>query len=222
MRIKITANGPYHVIGGVPIRETVMVSRGDHRELAPGRELSQGAEYFLCRCGHSKNAPFCDGTHASVKFHGEETASREPYAKRVVDVTKGKTMVLLDDNRCAYARFCHRGGESVWDLTEQDSDPHKRAEALKAASACPSGRLVMTDYAGKLLEEANTPEIVILQDPEEGVSAGIFVKGPIVVEAADGTEYEVRNRVTLCRCGKSADKPFCDASHVRVGYVDRK
>jgi len=222
MRIKITENGPYHVAGRVPIRETIMTSVGDHRELAPGRELPQGEEYFLCRCGHSKNAPFCDGTHVSVKFHGAETASREPYAKRVADMTKGKTMVLLDDDRCAYARFCHRGGESIWDLTEQDRDPRKRAEALKAAADCPSGRLVMANYAGEILEEANTPEIVILQDPEEGVSAGIFVKGPIVVEAADGAEYEVRNRVTLCRCGKSEDKPFCDASHVCVRYVDRK
>ncbi|MHB8164175.1 MAG: CDGSH iron-sulfur domain-containing protein [Methanoregula sp.] len=31
---------------------------------------------------------------------------------------------------------------------------------------------------------------------------------------ADGKPYTVRNRVTLCRCGKSGNKPFCDGSHV--------
>jgi CDGSH-type Zn-finger protein len=38
------------------------------------------------------------------------------------------------------------------------------------------------------------------------------------VVAADGTPYEVRNRVTLCRCGNSRNKPFCDGSHEDVGF----
>ena len=36
----------------------------------------------------------------------------------------------------------------------------------------------------------------------------------------DGTEYELRNRYALCRCGASRNKPFCDAMHVTVGYED--
>jgi CDGSH-type Zn-finger protein len=39
------------------------------------------------------------------------------------------------------------------------------------------------------------------------------VRGGITIESADGVPYEVRNRVTLCRCGRSDNKPFCDASH---------
>ena len=41
-----------------------------------------------------------------------------------------------------------------------------------------------------------------------------------VVQSADGSTYEVRNRMTLCRCGRSANKPFCDGSHEEVGFRD--
>jgi CDGSH-type Zn-finger protein len=46
------------------------------------------------------------------------------------------------------------------------------------------------------------------------------VRGGIEVTSADGDAYEVRNRVTLCRCGASANKPFCDASHASVGFTE--
>src|SRR6266536_1245907 len=48
----------------------------------------------------------------------------------------------------------------------------------------------------------------------------LWVRGGVPVEAADGFEYEVRNRVTLCRCGYSKNKPFCDGSHVRTKFKD--
>ena len=47
----------------------------------------------------------------------------------------------------------------------------------------------------------------------------MFVHGRIALEAADGTEYERRNRYALCRCGVSRNKPFCDAMHVNVGFA---
>jgi CDGSH-type Zn-finger protein len=46
----------------------------------------------------------------------------------------------------------------------------------------------------------------------------LWVRGGIPVVAADGEPYEVRNRVTLCRCGASGNKPFCDASHAQIGF----
>ena len=58
------------------------------------------------------------------------------------------------------------------------------------------------------------------QDPAEGVSGGLWVRGGITVESADGFRYETRNRVTLCRCGASRNKPFCDGSHAEVRFTD--
>ncbi len=62
--------------------------------------------------------------------------------------------------------------------------------------------------------------IGIVEDPAEGVAGPLWVRGGIPVVAADGEPYEVRNRVTLCRCGASKNKPFCDASHASIGFTD--
>ncbi|MDL2224841.1 CDGSH iron-sulfur domain-containing protein [Eubacteriales bacterium OttesenSCG-928-M02] len=218
MRIKVTENGPYMVTGGIPIYERIIAQKDHRNVLEKGRELPQGESYALCRCGGTKNAPFCDGTHLENGFDGTETASRKPYADRLEDAIEGDTMWLLDDGRCAFARFCHSARGDVWSLAYQDTDPENRADAIRMAAECPSGRLVAMDKDGNVLEDELAPAIIILQDPEKDASAGIFVQGPIVIEAADGTEYEVRNRVALCRCGHSTNKPFCDAVHVSIGY----
>ena len=49
----------------------------------------------------------------------------------------------------------------------------------------------------------------------------LWVTGGIAVEGADGETYEVRNRATLCRCGASKNKPFCDGEHTKIGFSDR-
>jgi CDGSH-type Zn-finger protein len=215
-------NGPYHVTGSIPLKEYIIVQKGRHMEYSEGKTFPLQEEYFLCRSGQSKNAPYCDGTHVAAGFNGKEVAAKEPFLERITDTTEGETMKLLDDGRCCYARFCHRDAGTVWRLTAQDFDPEKREQALIAASECPSGRLAAYDFEDNLLEDTYEAEISIIQDPAMGVSAGIYVKGPITIEAADGTEYEVRNRITLCRCGQSKNKPFCDAYHINADYVDDK
>ena len=220
-KIKIVKNGPYLVSGNVPLSEKNIVPKGKINEYHPGRQFPQKEEYALCRCGHSKNAPYCDGSHVKVDFDGTETASRASFADRA-QLLEGPDLSLLDDNRCAYARFCHREEGSVWELTEESDDPHLRSEAIIAASECPTGRLVAIDRDGTEIEPKFDPEIEILQDIEYRVSGPIFVKGNIPIEAEDGFVYEVRNRVALCRCGKSRNKPFCDATHVNANYRDNK
>ena len=51
-----------------------------------------------------------------------------------------------------------------------------------------------------------------------------LVTGPFTLTDADGEVYELPagSSVVLCRCGHSANKPFCDASHKRVDFVARE
>jgi len=219
-KIKIAQNGPYIVTGNVPLQEKIIVKKGKGYEYKDGRDFPQAEEYHLCRCGKSKNAPFCDGTHVAVNFVGTETASRAKYEDRA-DLLEGPGIALLDDDRCAFARFCHSDKGNTWSLMEHSDRLEYKEKAIKTASDCPTGRLTAIDKeTGRAIEPEYEPSIDIIQDPEEGVSAGIFVKGGIPIEAADGELYEIRNRVTLCRCGKSYNKPFCDAMHVTTGFSD--
>jgi CDGSH-type Zn-finger protein len=218
--IKVSRNGPYLVSGHVPLDEQVINVIGHHNELQPGSDLSQADNYALCRCGHSGHAPMCDGSHVKVHFEGTEVADRRDFADRPLKKVTGETMTLLDDERCAFSRFCHQEHGDVWSETEKDSDPVQRAEAIKGAAECIAGRLVMVDDSGDPIEKARTTRISIVQDPAKKVSGPLFVQGPIQVTSVAGEPYEVRNRQALCRCGGSENKPFCDATHVSIGYHD--
>ncbi|HHU91026.1 MAG TPA: iron-binding protein, partial [Clostridiaceae bacterium] len=218
--IKILKNGPYLVSGSIPLSEKIIVSIDEENKYIDGQKLPQSEEYVLCRCGKSNTAPFCDGTHVKTDFDGTETAEKNTYEDRS-ELLEGPGIDLLDDNRCAFARFCHRKKGDVWQLVENSFNEENIQEAIRGACDCPTGRLVARDKQGNEIDPEYEPSIDIIQDYQMSVSGGIFVKGKIPIESSDGSTYEVRNRVVLCRCGKSKNKPFCDATHLLVDYVDK-
>ncbi len=215
MKIKINKDGPYTVTGGIPLSDQILVPDAEGLSIRwqKGQEYQVKDEYDLCRCGHSKTKPFCDLTHNEIFFDGTETASRKPFIDQIEPPTIGPELVLTDVVAlCASARFCDRAG-GVWDNTRASDNPEARKIALQEVWDCPAGRLVLHDKNGKLLEPKFNPSIGLEIDPVKKVLGPIWVRGGIPIESADGTLYEIRNRVTLCRCGKSANKPFCDGKH---------
>lgn len=220
-KIKIISKGPYKVSGNIPLVEKTITRKGNTYVLTENNVIPHAEEYSLCRCGESKKAPFCDGSHLNVGFVGAETASKEPYQSRA-KLIKGKTLDLLDDNRCAFARFCHQEHGTVWELVEKAEKPELCQEAIQGSNECPTGRLTIVQKDGEWIEPDYESSIEIVQDPEMRVSAGLFVKGPIALEGADGQLYEKTTRTALCRCGKSRNMPFCDANHIRIKYSDKK
>ncbi|HEY5556743.1 CDGSH iron-sulfur domain-containing protein [Acetobacterium sp.] len=219
-KIEIVEDGPYIVSGNVNLSEKIITPKGIGYEYKDGRQFPQSEEYKLCRCGKSKDAPFCDDSHEKVGFKGTETASKAKYIDRA-EVFEGPGLDLMDDHRCALARFCHTEEGNTWDLLEVSDDPKYREAVIKGASECPTGRLVALDKTGKAFEPEYEPSIEILQDPENGASAGISVKGNIPIVSSDGETYEIRNRVVLCRCGQSNNKPFCDIGHIHTTFSDK-
>ena len=216
MRIKVSKNGPYLVTGGIPLTEQTLIPDADGYSVGYRESKKYPAQenYDLCRCGHSSDKPFCDMTHLDIGFDGTETASREPYLNQAKERTVGPELELTDAQAlCASARFCDRAG-GVWDNTRQSDDPEAKRIAIEEVGFCPAGRLVIWNKEGNAIEPEFEPSIALIQDPVAGVIGPIWVRGGIPVEADDGTIYEIRNRVTLCRCGKSSHKPFCDGCHV--------
>jgi CDGSH-type Zn-finger protein len=217
MKITVTKNGPYIVTGGVPIvvAEICNDNEGYCRTWKIVDRYPVKEQCALCRCGHSENKPFCDGTHAKTRFNGTETAGNEPYLSHA-EIIRGPELELTDyHGLCVHARFCMRAG-GIWNLTGQSDIPEKRDTAIEEASNCPSGRLVIRDLrSGELVEPVLEKSIVVIEYPAKGEHGPLWVRGGIPVVSADGKPYTVRNRVTLCRCGRSNNKPFCDGSHVQ-------
>lgn len=221
-KVMITKDGPYMVSGSLPINKQIIGigKEGEPEKWTNGKKYPANEPCALCRCGQSKNKPFCDGTHAKVGFDGTETASKKPFDKQA-EVMNGPTLRLKDASAfCARARFCHRNG-GTWELTKHSDNPKARKIAIEEACNCPSGRLVECDKkTEKALESEFEKSISLVEDPQKKVSGPIWLKGGVPMESSDGSIYEIRNRVTLCRCGKSRNKPFCDGSHIDEGFND--
>ncbi|MCM2465532.1 CDGSH iron-sulfur domain-containing protein [Methanoculleus oceani] len=216
MKVQVSRNGPYIVTGSVPlmVMEIAHDDESNCRSWQKVREYPLQEQYSLCRCGHSKNKPFCDGTHAKIHFNGTETAGDEPYLQNPT-VIGGPELELADyEELCVHARFCLRAG-GIWNLTEQSHIPDARNTAIDEACNCPSGRLVLRDRrTGEAVEPVFERSIVVVENPARGEHGPLWIRGGIPVESADGRPYTVRNRVTLCRCGRSRNKPFCDGRHI--------
>jgi CDGSH-type Zn-finger protein len=58
----------------------------------------------------------------------------------------------------------------------------------------------------------------LIEDPVEDCSGPIWLRGGVVLTSADGHQHEKRNNMTVCRCGASKNKPFCDGTHASVNF----
>jgi CDGSH-type Zn-finger protein len=220
--VVILKDGPYLVSGNVPLsRQTIVTDEdGGSEAWKEGGTFPAQESYALCRCGQSKKTPFCDGTHTRVKFDGSETASREPYLKQA-KLLDGPVLALTDaESLCAFGRFCDPNGQ-VWNQVAHSDEPKIRAIFIRQVENCPAGRLVAWDKAtGKPLERKYEASIGLIEDPAQQCSGPLWLRGEVPVISADGFAYEVRNRVTLCRCGQSRSKPFCDGTHAAIKFRD--
>lgn len=220
MKVKITEEGPYEVTGNIPLK-IVKIGADKHGTSVKwivGESFDVPETYHLCRCGHSKNKPFCDSSHDKYEFNHKETADNKPYLDGC-QMYKGKKVSLLDNEQyCVVARFCDRG-IGVWDAAIDSDKPENEKLAIEEACDCPSGRLTIVGEDGNLIETKLDKEIYMIEDDPKGYQGSVWVRGGIQVEGSDGKKYEIRNRVTLCRCGESSNMPFCDATHLSCPHM---
>ncbi len=217
--IKVMKDGPYLVYGMPEISEKIMLD-GVHEvpvKYSDGKIFEVKTDpVSLCRCGNTKCPPFCDGEHVNRAFDGAETASFEPIMNDT-EKYEGLNIDLYDNEKyCAYARFCDAHGR-IWNLVglkKKRSDDY----VINLANLCPAGRLMVQDKEGNAIEHLLPKSIAILEDDGLKISGPIWVRGGIRIESADGKSYEIRNRQTICRCGASRNKPFCDSEHAVIKF----
>ena len=221
-RFHITVmEGPYLVYGQPPLKQQFMLPNreGEIWYYKAGKEYAtQDEPTALCRCGASKTKPYCDGSHVHTDWDPSLTASEEPLLDEAESF--GGPEVALTDNReyCAFARFCDAKGQ-VWNLVEEEGE-RARDLTVREADRCPAGRLSAWLDASHPHEPHFEPSLGLLEDPQRGCSGALWVRGGIPIQREDGFVYEIRNRVTLCRCGQSSNKPYCDGTHASMGFRD--
>jgi CDGSH-type Zn-finger protein len=216
--IRIEEDGPYMVAGPLPISRTrtVKTEYGEPIDYSPFEPLGSDASYRLCRCGKSRNKPFCDDSHLEEpRVDVKESGDHGPRARRADVFQADDGTVITDDlSLCSKAGYCRDRFTGVWQMLA-DPDPAVRARMARMVEFCPSGRLAWSD-------SVEAPDHEPEYQPGIGVfrNGPLFVRGRVRVVGADGEAYEVRNRQVLCRCGYSQNKPFCDGSHKLVGFRD--
>lgn len=213
--IKVIDGGPYLVFGISEATEEIITpdEEGDSLHYTTGKKyVSEKEPMALCRCGRSSNRPFCNGTHAKNRWDCEESANFEPIINEA-EIIKGPNLTLLDNEEyCSYVRFCDRKGR-IWNLISEGS---KEADELckQEMANCSSGRLMLKDnHSNEYFEPKFAQTISLITDAPIHKMGPIWVKGGVEVQNSQGESYEIRNRQTLCRCGESRNKPFCDGSH---------
>ena len=122
--------------------------------------------------------------------------------------------VTFDLDRCIHVGTCLLSQPRVfnlrrrpWILPDAD-DPDTVAATVER---CPSGALQYRRLDGGAAESHASTSVMPMRN------GPLLVTGEIHVRLEDGTE-EVLPRATLCRCGESARKPFCDNTHLKIGF----
>lgn len=169
----------------------------------------------LCRCGQSANKPYCDGTHTKIGF---TSANQEQYLENKEDHYIGKK-ITIHDNRsiCAHAGYCTDNLSSVFRMKQEPwiaPDAASNEEIIAAVQKCPSGALSYSIDNVENQHQVNEPGIFIAPNGPYVVSGCPDLEDTTWAEGARKQQY------TLCRCGASNNKPFCDGSHWSIEFKD--
>lgn len=194
--ITVSKNGPY-IVKGL-----------EHFKDSKGREVAAKPTVSLCRCGASKNKPYCDGSHVRINFVGEKDPNRVSIK---VNEWKGKRITIVDNSDvCCRDRSCVTNLPQVFE--EENPDAATVKEIIETIKKCPSGALTYK-MGGRHCQAFNRePAITIARNGPLKVVGSIRLKDEMNSQPACPEHY------TLCRCGQSKNKPFCDGSHLDVGF----
>ncbi|MBA3807621.1 MAG: CDGSH iron-sulfur domain-containing protein [Solirubrobacterales bacterium] len=209
--VQVAEDGPY-LVTNVPLIS-------DHL----GVSLDPLPQVALCRCGASQLKPWCDGSHHALGFSGSKDPDRVPDR---LDSYEGQHLIVTDNRgTCAHSGFCTDRAPTAF---RSDAEPFvapagaRADEIIRAARDCPSGAL------GYKLHEQD-PDDAADQTREPAIE--VSLDGPYRITGAIGLIDDEGNtparnagasleHFSLCRCGKSQNKPFCSGMHWYADFHD--
>lgn len=194
VNVNVIKNGPLKISGD----EISARYCGEPISIEPGKAV------YICRCGDSSKQPFCDGSHGRNGFSPEPASATQ----NDVQIWEGKTIrTVFNSNICMHAANCKPLKELR--QRELDGDTNAAAQIASVVLSCPSGALTYEAHEGALPAVAKRPTLDIMEGGEVRVQSGFEIN-------AELPDQQATDRATLCRCGLSKNKPWCDASHTNL------
>lgn len=137
--------------------------------------------------------------------------------EKVKEYSNGEITVIWKPNICIHSEKCWRNLPEVF---QPKSRPWIQPEGtdseriIAQVSQCPSGALSYRK-GEESKTEATSAEASIAEVLPNGP---LMIHGHLRIKTADGKEVIKENKTAFCRCGASANKPYCDGSHRRIGF----
>ena len=203
-KIKCLKDGPLLVQGACPLIKS------------NGEESAIKGKMALCRCGASEMKPICDGSHVGINF--SDKCESDPGKNRKRAYEGKKITVFYNKELCTHAAQCvaespdvFDPGKNPWIQPDNSDDIEKLKETLVK---CPSGALSFQVEVEEEISNFGLSEekIRVAQD------GPYYIEGSIELEDTDFAKGTSQEHYSLCRCGKSRNKPFCDGYHHDIGF----
>ena len=135
--------------------------------------------------------------------------SAKTYRSKEIDVT-------FEMKRCIHAAECATRLGEVFDPNKRpwvQADNASADQVQATIDRCPSGALKYERHDGGAQEQRPEQNVIIVTDSGE-----YQLRGDVQVVTMGGELVSEGYRMTLCRCGESDNKPFCDNTHRKVGF----
>lgn len=137
-------------------------------------------------------------------------------SKRIQSYSSAKLVVTFDPSRCIHAAECVRNLGTVFQPAERPwikLEGAETGEVIPVVERCPTGALRYVVPDGSSTEQPDAESSIRAMQ-----NGPLYVRGAIELCLPDGAVLH-ESRVALCRCGESANKPFCDGSHRAKGFA---
>lgn len=138
--------------------------------------------------------------------------------KKSFDYPGDRATVTWNGPLCIHIGECGRArgdlfvaGRKPWCQPDVSSDDEVEDVVLR----CPTGALSATFADGSRPEKPS-----LINTIHVSYNGPLFVRGELDIDDAPGDVPGLAFRAALCRCGESANKPFCDNSHENAGFKD--
>ncbi|MEM7241553.1 MAG: CDGSH iron-sulfur domain-containing protein [Pseudomonadota bacterium] len=183
--------------------------------LPDGTKTHPKEKLFLCRCGQSKNKPFCDGAHKDAGFDSSPDPERAEKYDRGYSYAGKDVTVHFSKLLCSHAGECGKRAAHIFNVKEKPwvkPDEGTLDQIKEVVANCPSGAL--------RFEQNDGPEAIT----DDAVKIEVEKNGPYWVRNVDtNSNYwadgQSEKKYVLCRCGLSKNKPFCDGTHYEQNWI---